>query len=446
MRKYLALATVLALTACGGGGGGNTPVPGGGGGGQPTIAPSTAPSSTPTAAPSSKYATPTFYITIPKRAAAKKNGKTPLDISSSVESIKITLNTVNGNPPGSITGNPAVANKNSSNCGSGCTLTGPPSPFGSDSFTLTTYDQQNGVGNQLDIATQTFTIVQGTNNAETVTLQGIPVTITVTGVPAPGVDASTSTAVGGPSSGGIAVSELDADGNAITGTYMEPVTLADPDATQYGSYLTTGTCPATKTGYSSPTAAATSLTFTSDSSAGNFCYGGIGENPQTLTGSATGAYTVTSGTASFQPVLAVPVELSGSATPTGVATDGGGIALFATTGLGSTGSITYTEAGWTDAPYGQALDAFANLACAPPGGSFSNYATVAGAANGTSGTVFTVTAVGSPTAGACPLTISDALLSNTTDSNGLGDGVPLVELDTSYTSSSFSVNGKTRKH
>ena len=59
--------------------------------------------------------------------------------------------------------------------------------------------------------------------------------------------------------------------------------------------------------------------------------------------------------------------------------------------------------------------------------------------------MFTVNAIGSPTPGACPLTISDALLSNSTDSNGLGDGVPLVELDSSYTSSSFSVNAHKRK-
>jgi hypothetical protein len=449
MRKYLALAAVLGVTACGGGGGG-TAVPSGSGGN-----PTPSPSPTPGSGTQAKV-TPTFRITIPKVIASTKSssstkrqtkGVNPQYISPSVESISITLTEVNGTPPGALTGNPATSNISSATCSSGCTVSGPPSPLGSDTFVLTTYDAPGGGGNALETNTGTYTLTQGINNAETITLLGMPASFSIANVPAPGVDATLSSTIGGPANAGIQVSVFDADGNTLTGTYANAVTVSDPDTNGDGSSVRTSACPGTYP-VGNPGASSTSVTLTSDTSAAHFCYGGLAENPQTLSASASGA---TSGTGAFQPVLAVPVELAGSATPADVAVDSDGngrgdIALFATSGTGSTGSITYTEAGWTDSPYEQALDGFANLACGGGGESFSNYATgPGGTVNGSSGTVFTVTAIGSPSAASCPLTITDALLSNSTDSNGLGDGVPLVELDTSYTSSSFNVNAHKRK-
>lgn len=358
--------------------------------------------------------TPTFHITIPKTIASKKQ-KSPRYISPTVESISINLTEVNGSAPGTLSGNPAESNISGATCSSGCTVSGPPAPPGSDTFVLTTYDAASGAGNALDTATGTYTMTEGANNAETITLEGIPASFSI--------------------------------GNTITGTYANPVTVTDPDTNGDGSSFQTSACPGTYP-VGNPGASATTATLTSDTSAQNFCYGGIAENPQELTASATGA---TNGTVAFQPVLSVPVEVPGSATPAGVASDSDGngngdIALFAATGTGSTGSITYHEVGWTEYPYEQALDGFANLVCSS-GSTFSDYATgPSSVASGANGTVFTVTAIASPTAAACPLTITDALLSNSTDSNGLGDGVTLVELDTSYTTSSFSVNGHSRKH
>ncbi|MGD1066846.1 MAG: hypothetical protein ABR975_08530, partial [Vulcanimicrobiaceae bacterium] len=375
----------------------------------------------------------------------------PQYISPSVESITITLTEVGGTPPGTLAGNPATSNISSATCSTGCTVTGPPSPLGNDTFVLTTYDAAGGTGNALETNTGTYTMTQGTNNSETITLLGIPASFAVGNAPVPNADSVLSSTIGGPANPGIELSVLDADGNTITGTYANTVTVSDPDTNGDGSSFQTAACPGAYP-LGNPSGSVTTATLTSDASAANFCYGGIAENPQTLTASATGA---TSGTWNFQPVLASPVELPGSATPTGVAADANpptipnaDIALFAATGTGSTGSVTYTEAGWTDGPYEQALISFANLACTPGGTSFSNYGStpISGVANGSSGTVFTVTAIASPSAAACPVTITDALTSNTTDSNGLGDGVPLVELDTSYTSSSFNVNAHNRKH
>jgi hypothetical protein len=374
-------------------------------------------------------------------------GVKPQYISPSVESISITLQDVNGTSPGPLTGNPAMSNISSATCSSGCTVAGPPSPVGSDTFVLTTYDASSGSGNALETATGTYTVAQG-NNTESITLEGIPASFSIGNVPAPSADGTLSSTIGGPANAGIEVSVFDADGDTITGTYANAVTVTDPDENSDGSSFQAVGCPGAypvgNTG-----GFATTATLTSDTSAEYFCYGGIAENPQTLAASASGA---TSGTANFQPVLAVPAELAGSATPASVASDSDGngrgdIALFEPSGggTGSTGSVTYTEAGWTDYPYEQPLDAFANLACSS-GSSFSDYGNVGSAANGSSGTIVTVSAITSPTAAACPLTISDALLSNSTDSNGLGDGVPLVELDSSYTTSSFSVNNHGRKH
>jgi hypothetical protein len=431
LRTPIALASLLVLAACGGGGGGSTSVPAG-----------SVPSAVPTSVPTG-LVQPTFHLTIPVSGSASKR-RSPKFISSSMQSISILLKDVNGSPVGALANNPATTPENSTTCGSGCTVLGPPSPPGSDTFAITTYD---GGSNALDTATGTYTLTVGITNSESIVLEGIPASFSIGNVPAPSAGGVLSSTIGGPANAGIEVSVFDADGNTITGTYANPVTVSDSDTNPDGSSFQTSACPGTYPVGNQPVASATSATLTGDTSSANFCYGGIAENPPTLSASASGA---TSGTAIFQPVLAVPVELAGSATPTGVAFDSDGngrgdIALFATTGSGSTGSVTYTEVGWTNYPYEQALDGFANLACSS-GSSFSDYATgPGGTPNGSSGTVFTVNAIGSPTPGACPLTISDALLSNSTDSNGLGDGVPLVELDSSYTSSSFSVNAHKRK-
>jgi hypothetical protein len=432
MRKYLALAAVLGVTACGGGGGG-TAVPNGNGGTQSVATPTPSPS--PGSGTQAKYATPTFHITIPKSAGTKKLGKTPLFVSTAIQSISIELTEVNGSATGlPTTGNPAVSSISSATCSSGCTVNGPPSPItgsgSGDTFVLTTYDGTGGTGNALDTATGTYAIAQGTNNAETITLDGIPATIAVMAVPNTWTEnIPASTPIGGATSTGIEVVAYDADSEIITGTYANPITFQDPDSQVYGTWVSAGSCGATGTG------SASSITLTTDTgTAGNLCYGGIGEEPVTFNVTATG---VTEQNPQFQTILNAPTYISGSAT--GVASDATQeIDLYDTSGTGSVGSVAYQELGWTNSPYSQQLVVITTSPCSL-GGPLSTFAGISSAAyTPPAGTAFTATAIGSPAAGACTVQIGDNLQSNATVA-----GATFV---VTYTTSGFNVTGRGRKH
>ncbi len=109
--------------------------------------------------------------------------------------------------------------------------------------------------------------------------------------------------------------------------------------------------------------------------------------PATITASASGA---TSGTATFTPALQA-ISYSGPLVLGSPEVD-----LYATSGTGSTGTFSASEVGWTNTPFDKTLNATMASAC-------SSIATVSPA----SGTSFTITAVASPTAGICTLTLSD---------------------------------------
>jgi hypothetical protein len=414
MRRFFAFAGILTLAACSGGGGGGT-VPGSG-----------TPTSNP---PPAQYEKPSFTIKIPKRE--KIVARRPHFISSGTQSITITI-TATTNSGGLPSTTSVTSNINSTNCGGGCTVSGPPSPIGTDTFSLTTYDATNAGGNALDTNSLQIVVQQGKNNSGNVTLQGIPKKIVVAASPPPNFSAGTSnsTTIGGPTNSGITVSAEDADDEVITGTYANSVTVSDIDTNGDGTSLQVSTCPTYPTG--NTPVSPTSLTFTSDTSAGTFCYGGLAENPVPLNATATGA---TLGRLYIQPTLSAPVYVSGSGTPSTVVVGDNppDVQLIALTGTGSTGSATFTESGWTNAPYNQTLGAFANLACTQ-GSTFSDYATASANASGSNGTVVTVSVIGSPTPGECGLTISDGQTSNTT----YGSAV----LNSSYTSSSIGVNNK----
>jgi hypothetical protein len=419
-RRYLALAAALALAACGGGGGasGAAPVSPGG------------------TTPLAVFATPTFVIRIPARKGSSSKRK-PAFVSSGTLSVKIALTADSLSiDPTTLAGNPATTNVSSGSCSSGCTVSGPPSPIGSDTFTITTYDVNDAGGHALDTNSATFTIAQGVNNSETITLNGIPASIvigTLNNFPA---GTSASYLVGGPASGGVAVTVSDADLEVITGTYANPVTVSDPDTNSDGTSLQTS-CP---TSYSTgnPAAAATSVQFTSDTSQTTFCYGGLAEYPVTLSATATSVSGGNSGSSIFTPTLNPPTYVSGSGTPSSVVVEGNPVQinLYALSGTGSTGSEKFSESGWTDAPYDRVLISLADQACSS-GGPFATYAIFGPEGSDSGGTTISVTVIGSPTAGACPVSISDGLTSNGTD-------VPAT-LDTSYTSSSFGVNSIHRR-
>src|SRR5208283_6168143 len=87
-------------------------------------------------------------------------------------------------------------------------------------------------GNALDQGTVTFTPAAGQNNPVGVTLNGIPYTIAVGGVPAK-FNAGTAA-----QSAPLAVTVADHFGETISGTYANPVRIADPDAAPNGTTLT----------------------------------------------------------------------------------------------------------------------------------------------------------------------------------------------------------------
>jgi hypothetical protein len=95
--------------------------------------------------------------------------------------------------------------------------------------------------------------------------------------------------------------------------------------------------------------------------------------------------------------------------------------------------VLYTETGWTNAPYDKQLMAAAGTCT--NGGPFSAYATVSASTPTVgSGTQFTVTSIATPVAGQCPITITDGHTGSVT-----------ATMNSSYTTNSFTVNGRIRK-
>ncbi|NNM92801.1 MAG: hypothetical protein HKL92_05605 [Candidatus Eremiobacteraeota bacterium] len=356
----LSLLFVFALAACSGGGGGS-----------PIGTPST-PAPPPPPGNGGTTTIPTHFVigAPPSSTSALSSSRSPQYVPTTVQSVTITLDTVNAaSPPSGLT---TTATDNISAPSCPCVVNGPSVPPGSDGFTITTYDHTGGTGNAISVATPTIAITAGTTNNVTITLAGIPKTLAISGIPS----ASAGTALAATA---LSVAAKDADGNTITGPYASPITLADGDTTGASTFATSGSD-------SPPTRELLSSTDTA-----TLAYTGLAILPATLTASATGA---TNGTATFTPTLQ-PIVYSGplnGSTPE--------IDLYATSGFGSTFSYNVSEAGWTNSPYGKALSLNAS-AC-------STFATAsAGVDVPASGTPITVTAIASPSAGTCTMTVSD---------------------------------------
>jgi len=422
MRKIMTAVAVLALAGCGGGGGSSAPA-----------SPQTQPTQTPTG-PQSNYVRPQFVIRVPPRTSS--HSRAPKYVSSAVQSIEITLTADSaGITTTSISGNPAETDINGSSCASGCTVNGPPSPPGTDSFKVVTYDStggSSGTGQAVNAGQlNSVTITAGTNNTETLTLGAIPATLAIA-APATKTAGTTdqvqSLTVTAADAGGVTIPTGQTPPVAFvdsTGALLS-VTVSDPDTSS------SGTCVSSD-GSSACSGTASSVTMSGPDSAVKLRYDGVAENAVTLTASAS---TASSATATFQPTLNAPQANLAQATPAPVAqSTGAEIDLFATTGLGSTGTEYFTESGWTD--YGHALG-FANTGSCTSGSglatSMSQIATISAGTNSTTnGTPISATAVSSPTAGSCPSTISDGLTSNTTDGN--------ATLTVTYTTSSVHGSG-----
>ncbi len=380
-QRGAAVCAASLICACSGGAGSGAP-------GTPSLP-------KPAQAYTGPLASTTFALAVPAKSGSSATRR-PSFISSGTQSVTITLNTVNGGaPPAGLTLS-ATTNISIATCASGCTVSGPSVPPGTDNFTVTLFSGTGGAGNALSTDTQDVTITAGTSNTATLSLKGIPSSFTISGVPA----GTAGTAFGAPAT--LTVVAKDASGAAITGSYQNSVTFTDSDT----SSLTQGSALSVNSG-----SAASSVTIGASTDVVKLNYGGLAITPATLTAAATGA---TSSTATFTPALN-PIVYSGPTVAGAPEID-----LFATSGTGSTGTFTASETGWTNAPYNQMLTLTAPGGC----GSFVGVSPA-------SGTSFTATAIASPSVGSCTATLHD----------GVGQS---ATVSLTYTQFSFTIQSKHR--
>lgn len=378
MRKFVALATVCALAACGGGGSSSTTT---------GAIPQATPTATPTAQPAGNQ--PQFSIAFPANRTSIKGGKHTAFVSSAALSIVIDRTA-----PSTLNGSPQAISAAACTVAAPCTVTGPAWVTGqSNTYTLTTFDANNGTGNPLDTATVTFTPTPG-QTTQAVTLQGIPGIVTITG-------ASALTAGTQNQSEALTVTVKDAAGQIISGPFAHPVRIADADTRSYGTSLT-GTNAGTGC-----TGSCVDLTQPSDTV--TLDYGGLAESPVTLTSSGTNLSSA--GTATFTPSLN-PIlpdsgdPLSSLSSCTWVPCYGIDLYSSSSSSSGYSGTVYYKEAGFTDAPYNQSLLGPGSSIC-------STFATVTTAANVNGETPYSAAAIASPVAGSCTVTVTDGLSDQT---------------------------------
>jgi hypothetical protein len=240
----LGLLVVVALSACGGGG----------------ASVSMLPKSPQTPVGSANLQRVTLSIKVPAPTGTSVVGRRPLYVSTATQSAAIA---VNG-------GAPLVVNlaANSPNCiasagGRTCTAN-VSAPVGADTFAETLFASTNGTGSALSQNTTTATIVAGTANVVTLTLEGVVASIALSlADPAPPLG-PTATIL-------LVVNAKDASGATIIGNdpFANPIALTDSD--------TSGITALTK------------ATVTSPADTVNVTYNGKSLASATFTASATGA-------------------------------------------------------------------------------------------------------------------------------------------------------------
>ena len=406
MRKILTLLAMMALAGCGGGGGGTTSTP----------APPAA-----TTAPMGDLVTPQFSFVFGKSGSSTTRTPQYID-ATNTKSVTITLVSTNGVPT-TVT-NPSVSSNVTPPC-TPCTVPGPPSPPGTDRYIVTTFDNTLGTGNALSTATKDFTITAGSaNTGLTITLFGIVKSFSIGAPAAP--NAGTT-----PADATLAVSALNAAGGTITGTYGDnstgaayitggslngtPVTVTINETNALGATLVaSGGATQNST---------TSVTLHNDTDVVKLHYAGLAENVKTITAAATGA---TTGTVFFQPTLQPITPASGTEIDLYVDSTTGG--------TGSTGSQTFTEAGFT----GTYAQNFSSTFTKTSG--FNTACNLVASISQSPAGVFTATAPAAaapPTAGSCDLTIND----NLTQAGHTSTATTVV----TYTTSSVGASSKKRR-
>jgi hypothetical protein len=111
---------------------------------------------------------------------------------------------------------------------------------GSNTFTVTLYDAAGATGNVLGVGKTTMSIAAGSPFTVAIPVNGTPGSIAVT------TGTATFTA-GTASSTSVTVTASDADNNVITGTYQNPITLTNSDATGAFTLSATSVTSSTQT-------------------------------------------------------------------------------------------------------------------------------------------------------------------------------------------------------
>jgi hypothetical protein len=269
-------------------------------------------------------------------------------------------------------------------------------PPGSDAFSVTTFDAADATGNQIakTPAPQTFTVTAGAANGPfTITLDGIPASFTL--------GAITAGTAGTASSQTLSIAVLDADGNTIAGTYANPVTLSDNDAS---ADLVNGTSLKVGAGAA---AASVTLNSSTDAAAVTLAYGGLALASPNVALSAAGATgSSRTFTIALQPIVVTPASTN----------------LYAISGTGSTGSFAVSETGWSNAPYNKTFTLGTPTCSTGTAAATFALATV-------DHLTWTDTAPASPVAGNCTVPITDFT------GSGHSGSVTLT-----FTTGSFTVN------
>jgi hypothetical protein len=216
-------------------------------------------------------------------------------------------------------------------------VTAIPAPPGTVTYNFTVFDRSNGAGNAVSEVISALTFTSGVSNTPSVTMQGVPARVTVSGA-APSANIPLTNQP-------LTVTVADADNNTIvSGTYFTPVTLTDGDATAQTTIAKNG-----GTGGTSVT-----LSGAAEASAVTLAYTGQATNPIPITASGTG---VTGGGTIATSVNDISVTgttiCNASAGCASTAPDYGlPTVFFGATSAGAQ-TLTAAELGWSNAPYNQ---------------------------------------------------------------------------------------------
>jgi hypothetical protein len=378
------IAAIVALASCSSGASGLAP----------SITTEAPPAPTSAAAQKKHLVKLVVHFALPRRRHHR--GKLyPRYISPSSASIVISLNAVNGSPPPAGLVTQVItnltfggANPTCSGTPAACTAFGPSVPPGTDNLSLTIYDQKQTVnscpcaGNVLSEDAQNFTVTPGRSNALVATLQGVPASFTFNGTLGSGTGGTAF------SNRVLTVNAYDADDNVIGGTYANPVTVTDGESDGFGA-----TNLAVNGGSTASSVVVGAATDTVDLN-----YSGLAIAPVAFSISAAGATTFnqTFGTNNVNPssVCAGGAHICAT-TPTNPTVN-----LYATSGTGSTATLTVTQAGWTNYSH----DVSESDTCSPYG---TISLTTPTSSNGENGSIYTATALSTATnPGSCTITFT----------------------------------------